>query len=67
MEPRPHLSSKDSKLKKLTRVFALKRSAFLRIANVRGKQKHISSTTRILYKKQVLTHAKRLKKPDKVD
>ena len=35
-EPRIHLSSKDSKLKKLAQVFALKKSAF-RIANVRGK------------------------------
>ena len=42
-------------------------SAFLRIANVRGKQvknnaKYFSITTRILYKTQVLTQ-----KPDKVD
>ena len=56
----------------MTQVFAWKRSAFLQIANVRGKQvknnaKYFSSTTRILYETQVLTHAKRFEKPDKVD
>ena len=72
MEPRVHLPSKDSKLKKLTRLFAQKSSTFFGNANVGGKivknnAKYISSTTRIPYKKQVLIHAKHFRKPDTVD
>ena len=70
MEPRVHRSSKGSKLKKLAPVFALKRSAF-QIANVGGKQvgnntKYINSTMKILYKNQVLIHAKRFRKLEKL-
>ena len=51
---------------------SFKKVGLLRTANARGKEvknkaKYISSFIRTIYKKQVLTHAKLFRKPDKLD